>query len=74
MTLSSRIFIGLGLGIATGLFLGELVADFEILGALFVGLLQITVLPYIMVSLIAGFARLEVSQAGKLAARGGGSN
>ena len=73
MTLSSRIFVGLGLGVVTGLFFGELVADFELLGDLFVGLLQITVLPYIMVSLIAGFARLEVHQAGKLAIRGGGT-
>jgi Na+/H+-dicarboxylate symporter len=71
MTLSNRIFIGLGLGIATGIFFGELVADFELLGDLFVGLLQITVLPYIIVSLIAGFARLELSQASKLAVRGG---
>ncbi len=71
MTLSSRIFIGLGLGIAVGLFFGELVADFELLGDLFVGLLQITVLPYIIVSLVAGFARLELSQASKLAVRGG---
>ncbi len=71
MTLSSRIFVGLGLGIAVGLFFGELVADFELLGDLFVGLLQITVLPYIIVSLIAGFARLEMNQASKLAVRGG---
>jgi Na+/H+-dicarboxylate symporter len=71
MTLSNRIFIGLGLGIAAGLFFGELVADFELLGDLFVGLLQITVLPYIIVSIVAGFARLELSQASKLAVRGG---
>lgn len=71
MTLSSRIFVGLGLGIAVGLFFGELAADFELLGDLFVGLLQITVLPYIIVSLIAGFARLEMNQASKLAVRGG---
>ncbi len=73
MTLSSRIFVGLGLGIASGLFFGELLADFEVIGDLFVGLLQITVLPYIMVSLIAGFARLEVAQASRLALRGGGT-
>ena len=73
MTLSSRIFVGLGLGVVTGLFFGELVANFELVGDLFVGLLQITVLPYIMVSLIAGFARLEVHQAGKLAIQGGGA-
>jgi len=38
LTLSSRIFIGLGVGVAVGLFFGELVADFEMLGDLYVGL------------------------------------
>ncbi len=72
MSLSRRIFIGLGVGIATGLFFGELVADFRLFGDLFISLLQMTVLPYIFVSLIAGFARLEVAQLSKLAIRGGG--
>jgi len=70
MGLSSRIFIGLFAGICTGLFFGELVADLKVLGDIFVKLLQVTVLPYIIVSLIAGFGRMEMSQAKRLAVRG----
>ena len=47
MTLSSRILIGMALGIASGLFFGELLADLKLFGDLFVALLQMTVLPYI---------------------------
>jgi Na+/H+-dicarboxylate symporter/ABC-type amino acid transport substrate-binding protein len=70
MGLSSRIFVGLIAGIATGLFFGELVADLKLLGDIFVKLLQITVLPYIIVSLIAGFGRMHIDQAKRLAVRG----
>ncbi len=57
MGLSSRILIGLLAGIATGLFFGDIVADLKVVGDVFVKLLQMTVLPYIVVSLIAGFGR-----------------
>ena len=70
MSLSTRILIGLLVGIATGLFFGELVADLKLVGDVFVKLLQITVLPYIVASLIAGFGRMEMSHARKLAVRG----
>ncbi len=70
ISLSSRIFIGLFTGIFTGLFFGELVSDLKVLGDVFIKLLQITVLPYIIVSLIAGFGRMELSQAKRLALRG----
>ncbi len=70
MGLSGRIFVGLFAGVATGLFFGELVADLKIVGDVFVKLLQITVLPYIVVSLIAGFGRMHVDQARRLAVRG----
>ena len=70
MGLSSRIFIGLFAGIATGLFFGELVADLKIIGDIFIKLLQMTVLPYIVVSLIAGFGRMDSAQARRLALRG----
>ena len=43
-----------GLGIVVGLFFGELVKPLEVIGQIFIGLLQMTVLPYILVSLIAG--------------------
>jgi len=70
MGLSARIFTGLAAGILTGLFFGELVADLKVVGDIFVKLLQITVLPYIIVSLIAGFGRMELDQARRLAVRG----
>ena len=70
MSLSGRIFVGLGAGIFTGLFFGELVADLKLVGDVFVKLLQITVLPYIVVSLIAGFGRMHMDQARRLAVRG----
>jgi Na+/H+-dicarboxylate symporter len=70
MSLSARIFLGLGLGIATGLFFGELVAGLEIVGDVFIKLLQITVLPYIVLSLISGIGRMAMNQARTLALRG----
>lgn len=70
MGLSKRIFIGLGAGICAGLFFGELTADLKVVGELFIKLLQMTVLPYIVVSLIAGFGRMTAPQARRLAVRG----
>ncbi|MEP4484063.1 MAG: cation:dicarboxylase symporter family transporter [Halioglobus sp.] len=70
MSLSTRIFLGLALGIATGLFFGEMVAGLKVFGDIFVKLLQVTVLPYIIVSLIAGFGRMQLDQAKRLAVRG----
>ena len=70
MSLSGKIFVGLFAGIFTGLFFGELVADLKVVGDIFIKLLQITVLPYIIVSLIAGFGRMDMLQAKRLAIRG----
>ncbi|MEP0202444.1 MAG: cation:dicarboxylase symporter family transporter [Halioglobus sp.] len=70
MSLSARIFLGLVLGIATGLFFGEMVAGLKVFGDIFIKLLQVTVLPYIIVSLIAGFGRMQLDQAKRLAVRG----
>ncbi len=70
MGLSARIFVGLAAGILTGLFFGEMVAGLKVFGDIFVKLLQITVLPYIIVSLIAGFGRMDLDQARRLAVRG----
>ena len=52
MTFTRKILFGLFLGIALGLFFGEIVAPLEIGGRIFIGMLQMTVLPYIMLSLI----------------------
>ena len=50
--LSAKILIGLILGIGCGLFFGEYCASLKVFGDAFVGLLQMTVLPYITCSLI----------------------
>ena len=70
--LASQVFIGLGLGVATGLFFGERAAPLGIVGQVFIGLLQMTVLPYVVVSLSAGLGRLSYAEAKMLAVRGGG--
>jgi Na+/H+-dicarboxylate symporter/ABC-type amino acid transport substrate-binding protein len=72
MTRSTRnILIGLALGIATGLFLGEYAGVFKYVADAYVRLLQMTVLPYLIVSLIAGFGSLDTAKAGKLFLRVG---
>ena len=70
MTLSRKIFLGLGLGIATGLFFGEMTAFFQVPADIFILLLQMTVLPYVTLSLIVGFGRLTYSDAKMLAIKG----
>ena len=70
--LAGQVFIGLGLGVATGLFFGERAAPLGIVGQAFIGLLQMTVLPYVVVSLSAGLGRLSYAEAKLLALRGGG--
>lgn len=72
MTRSTRyILTALVLGIATGIFLGERAAMFAFVADIYIRLLQMTVLPYIMVSVIAGLGSLDVQQARTLFLRVG---
>ena len=71
-SLATQVLIGLALGAATGVFFGELAAPLGIIGQIFIGLLQMTVLPYILASLSAGLGRLSYAEAKTLALRGGG--
>ncbi|MEP4148177.1 MAG: cation:dicarboxylase symporter family transporter [Halioglobus sp.] len=71
ISLGGLIFLALVLGIAAGLFFGELVAPLEHVGIAFIRLLQITVIPYISVALITGLGRLEYAEVKRLAVRGG---
>jgi Na+/H+-dicarboxylate symporter len=71
-SLASQVLIGLAFGVVTGVFFGELAAPLGIIGQIFIGLLQMTVLPYILVSLSAGLGRLSYAEAKTLALRGGG--
>ncbi len=70
-SLSGMIFISLALGIVTGLFFGEMVAFLDVIGKAWIALLQMTVLPYVMLSLIAGLGRLSYHEALRLATKGG---
>ena len=70
ISLSSMIFLCMGLGVLVGLFFGEMVAFLEVIGEVWIKLLQMTVLPYVMVSLIIGLGSLNYSEALLLAKKG----
>ena len=72
MTSTTRnILIGLALGIAMGLFLGEKAGVFQFVAEGYLRLLQMTVLPYVMVSLIEGIGSLDGAGARRLFVRVG---
>ncbi len=71
LSLGTKILIGVLIGIAFGIFLGELSRPFGVAGRVYVGLLQMTVLPYVAVSLIAKVGKLSVGEAKPLAGRAG---
>jgi len=66
ISLSTKVLLGVVLGIVTGFLFGEHVAWFSIIGDIFIGLLQMTVLPYIMFSLIVNIGRLSLETGLKL--------
>lgn len=66
-----RVIICLILGIASGIFVGERAGVLEIVGTGYIRLLQMTVLPYVLVSVIGGLGRLDASMAGTIGSRGG---
>ena len=71
MSLSSRVLLGLGLGVLLGLFIGEWASPLGVLGDAFILLLQMPVLPYVALSLTASLGRLDYRVAGQLARKGG---
>jgi Na+/H+-dicarboxylate symporter len=70
LSLSWRILIGLALGVFTGLFFGEAAAVLAPLGDVYIRLMQMTVLPYLITSLVIAFGQLEPGQARRLAGWG----
>ncbi len=62
MSLAGKIMIGLVLGLACGLFFGEMATWLKVVGIIFIKLLQITVIPYISLSLITGIGRLSFDE------------
>jgi Na+/H+-dicarboxylate symporter len=71
-TLSVRIITGLTLGILTGLFFGEPAGLLQPIADIYIRLMQMTVLPYLFVSLIIGLGQLSTTEAKRLALRGAG--
>ena len=72
LSLSTQVLLGLVLGVAAGVFFGELTESLAVVGNAFILLLQMTVLPYVVTSLIAGLGRLDLREARTLAWRAGG--
>lgn len=68
--LSTQIVIGLALGLAVGLFFGEPAAMLQPLADIYIRLMQMTVLPYLVLTLIIGLGRMEAADAKRLAVRG----
>lgn len=64
------ILLAVFLGIFTGVFFGERCRHLAIIGNAFVAIMQISVLPYILVSLIQSIGSLEPKQARLVAKRG----
>jgi len=71
MSLSTAILAGMVLGIAAGVFFGEYVGFLDVIGNGFIRLLQMTILPYILVSLILGIGGLTYAKARLLAVKAG---
>ena len=72
MTFTRRILVGLTLGIATGVFFGDLVAPLGAVADGFVKLLQMTVLPYVTISIVSSLGSLTFENAKRLGVRVGG--
>ena len=66
-----RVLTALALGVAVGLFLGEYVWPLKIVSDVYVKLLQVTVLPYVLGSVIAGLGAHTPEDGKRLAIRGG---
>lgn len=71
MSQSRRILIGLAAGVATGLFLGERAIAVQWAADGFVKLLQMTVLPYVTLSIVISLGSLTYDQASTLGRRAG---
>ena len=71
MSFTSKILIGLGAGVAVGLLLGEYAAPMQWVADAFVKLLQMTVLPYVTLSIVTSLGSLSAGQARIMGLRAG---
>ena len=67
LSMSQQVLIALLVGIAAGIFFGEETTRIKFFGDIYIGLLQMMVLPYIIISLIGGIGKLTLAQAKQLA-------
>ena len=67
LSMSQQVLIALLIGVATGIFFGEMSTGIKFIGDIYIGLLQMMVLPYIIISLIGGIGKLTLEQAKQLA-------
>ncbi|MEA3277725.1 MAG: cation:dicarboxylase symporter family transporter [Pseudomonadota bacterium] len=65
--MAQQVLIALLLGIAAGLFFGDWTTQVKFIGDIYIGLLQMMVLPYIIIALIGGIGKLTLEQAKQLA-------
>jgi Na+/H+-dicarboxylate symporter/ABC-type amino acid transport substrate-binding protein len=65
------VLLGLVAGIGAGLFFGDTLAFLQAVGQAFIELLQMTVLPYVVLSLVSGIGRLTYQEISTLALRVG---
>jgi Na+/H+-dicarboxylate symporter len=66
-SMAQQVLVALLIGVAAGLFFGEWTTRIKFVGDIYVGLLQMMVLPYIIISLIGGIGKLTLEQAKQLA-------
>jgi Na+/H+-dicarboxylate symporter len=71
MSMTNRILVSLGAGVLVGLALGEQAAIVQPAADAFVKLLQMTVLPYVTLSIVKSIGSLNVAQARTLGVRAG---
>jgi len=64
-----RVIIALILGVVTGIIVGEPAGHLEFVGSAYIRLLQMTVLPYVLVSIVGGLGRLEAGMAANIGIR-----
>jgi len=63
MSFSTRVMLGLAAGAAAGIFLGELVEPLGLVANAFVRLLQMSVLPYVTLSIVTNLGSLTAREA-----------
>jgi Na+/H+-dicarboxylate symporter/ABC-type amino acid transport substrate-binding protein len=71
MSFSNRILVGLAAGVLLGVFLGERAGALKWAADGFVKLLQMTVLPYVMISIVGSLGKLRAEDARTLGFRAG---